>query len=86
VENINSFYVLKMAEHLVITMFQRVNRKLNKKNSSPCNRTGMRIGLRDIEAPTFCLDNRLTDGGEVSALCSGRPLSREFLALISVRG
>jgi hypothetical protein len=24
------------------------------------------IGLWDIEAPTFCLDNRLTDGGEVS--------------------
>jgi hypothetical protein len=23
------------------------------------------IGLSDVEAPTFCLDNRLTDGGEV---------------------
>jgi hypothetical protein len=23
------------------------------------------IGLQDIVAPTFCLDNRLTDGGKV---------------------
>jgi hypothetical protein len=24
-----------------------------------------RLGLREIKAPTFCLDNRFTDGGEV---------------------
>jgi hypothetical protein len=28
--------------------------------------------LRDFEAPTFSLDNRLTDGGEVVSL-TGRP-------------
>jgi hypothetical protein len=24
--------------------------------------------LRDVEAPTFCLDHRLTDGGQVVSL------------------
>jgi hypothetical protein len=37
-----------------------------KKNlySYPCNRTWRPLGLWDVEAPTFSLDNRLTDGGE----------------------
>jgi hypothetical protein len=26
------------------------------------------MGLRDVEAPTFSLDNRLTDGGEVVSI------------------
>jgi hypothetical protein len=46
------------------------------------------IGLWDVEAPTFSLDNRLTDGGEVFSLTrAGHPLHPgRFLVLISVRG
>jgi hypothetical protein len=31
-------------------------------------------GLRDVEAPTFCADSRLIDGGKVVSLRAGRPL------------
>jgi hypothetical protein len=34
----------------------------------PCNRPWRPIGLRDIEAPIFSLDNRLIDGSEVVSL------------------
>jgi hypothetical protein len=37
----------------------------NKKTTYPCNRPWRPIRLWDVEAPTFSLDNRLTDGGEV---------------------
>jgi hypothetical protein len=36
--------------------------------SYPYNRPWTPIGLWDIEAPTFSLDNRLTDGGKVVTL------------------
>jgi hypothetical protein len=32
--------------------------------SYSCNRLWKPIGMWDVEAPTFCLDNRLTDGGK----------------------
>jgi hypothetical protein len=35
-----------------------------KKESYPCNRPWRPIGLWDVEASTFSLDNRLTDGGK----------------------
>jgi hypothetical protein len=35
--------------------------------SYPCNRPWRPIGLWDVEAPTFSLDNRLTDGGKVTS-------------------
>jgi hypothetical protein len=38
------------------------------KVSYPCTRLWRPIGMWDIEAPTFSLDNRLTDGGEVVSL------------------
>jgi hypothetical protein len=45
------------------------------------------IGLWDVEAPTFSLDNRLTDGGEVVSLTRRPPFTPgRFLVLISVRG
>jgi hypothetical protein len=31
----------------------------------PCSRPRRPVGLWDVEAPTFSLDNRLTEGGEV---------------------
>jgi hypothetical protein len=34
----------------------------------PCNRPWKPIGLWDVEAPTFSLDNRLTDGGKCVSL------------------
>jgi hypothetical protein len=43
-------------------------RNLIPVKSYPCNRLGRPMGLRDIEAPMFCLDNRLTDGDEVVSL------------------
>jgi hypothetical protein len=38
-----------------------------------CNRPWRPIGLLDVEAFTFCLDNRLTDGGEVVSLMRRPP-------------
>jgi hypothetical protein len=31
----------------------------------PCNKAWKLIRLSDVEDPTFCLDNRHTDGGKV---------------------
>jgi hypothetical protein len=38
-----------------------------------CNRPWRPLGLRDVEAPKFSLDNRLTDGGEVVSLTRQPP-------------
>jgi hypothetical protein len=51
----------------------------------------MSKGLSDVEAPTFSLDNRLTDGREVASLTSRPPFTPHpppgrFGLLISVRG
>jgi hypothetical protein len=54
--------------------------------SYPCNKPWRPIELWNVEAPTFSLDNRLTDGGKVVSL-TRRPFPpRRFLVLISVRG
>jgi hypothetical protein len=57
--------------------------------SYSCNRRWWPTGLWDAEAPTFCLDNRLTDGGELLSLTC-RPVAifppAKFLVVISVRG
>jgi hypothetical protein len=59
-----------------------------KKCSYPCNRPWRPIQLWDVEAPTFSLDNRFTDGGKVVCVTpAGRLLPPgKFLILISVRG
>jgi hypothetical protein len=52
---------------------------------NPCNKPWRPIGLRDVEVPTFCLDNRLIDGGEVVSLTRRPPLTsprEDFLVLI----
>jgi hypothetical protein len=56
--------------------------------SYPCNRPWRPIGLWDVEAPAFSLDNRLTDGGKVVSLTRRPPFKPpgRFLVLISVRG
>jgi hypothetical protein len=46
-----------------------------KKQSYPCNRPWRPIGLWDVEAATFSLDSRLTDGGEVVSLTRRPPLT-----------
>jgi hypothetical protein len=57
------------------------------RQSYPCNRPWRPTGLWDVEAPTSCLQNRLTGGGEIASLTPSRPLSPgRFLVLISVRG
>jgi hypothetical protein len=53
--------------------------------SYPCNRPWRTIGLWGVEAPTFSLDNRLTDGGEFVSL-TRRSLFTLILVLISGRG
>jgi hypothetical protein len=46
----------------------------------------MHIGLWDVEAPMFSLENRLTDGGKFVSLSSCSPLPpNRFPVLISVR-
>jgi hypothetical protein len=56
--------------------------------SYPCNRPWRPIGLWEVEASTFSLDNRLTDGGKVVSLTRRPPFTSpgRFLVLISVRG
>jgi hypothetical protein len=59
-----------------------------KGKSYPCNMPWRPIGSWDVEAPTFSLDSRLTDGGKVCqpfAPTAIYPPGR-FLVLISVRG
>jgi hypothetical protein len=52
----------------------------------PCNRPWRPIGFWDVVAPTFCLDNRLTNGGEVR-FTRRPPLDPgRFLVFIYVRG
>jgi hypothetical protein len=46
-----------------------------KKGKYPCNRPRRPIGLWDVEAPTFSLDNRLTDGGKVVSLTRWPPFT-----------
>jgi hypothetical protein len=41
----------------------------------PCNRPWKHIGLWDVEAPTFSLDNLLTDGGMVVSLTRRPPFT-----------
>jgi hypothetical protein len=66
----------------------RPQNKTSKRKSYHYNRPWRPVGLWDVEAPTFSLDSRLTDGGEVVSLKPWLhlfPLER-FLVLISVRG
>jgi hypothetical protein len=60
----------------------------NIRSSSPCKRPSRPIGLWDVEAPTFSLDIRLTDGGKFVCLGLRPPFTTpgSFLVLISVRG
>jgi hypothetical protein len=46
-----------------------------KKYSFPWNRTWRPIVFWDVEAPTFCLDSRVTDGGKVVSLTSRKPFT-----------
>jgi hypothetical protein len=58
-----------------------------KGNLIPCNRPSRSIVFWDVEAPIFCLDNRLIDGCNVAS--PTRPplyLPGRFLLLISVKG
>jgi hypothetical protein len=51
--------------------------KFIKRKNQPCNRQWRAIKMCDFEAPTFSIDNRLTDGGKVVSLTrrpAGRPL------------
>jgi hypothetical protein len=43
--------------------------------SYPCNKPWRPIGLWDVEAPIFSLDNRLTDGDEVVSLTRRPPFT-----------
>jgi hypothetical protein len=45
------------------------------------------MGLSDVGAPKFCLDNRLTDGNEVVSLTGPAAICTpgRFLVLISVK-
>jgi hypothetical protein len=57
-----------------------------KKIKLSCNNLSRSIRLWNVEAPHF-LDNRLTDGSEVSLAPAARPLPpRRFLVLSFVRG
>jgi hypothetical protein len=46
-----------------------------KSQSYPCNRPWRSIGLRNVEAPTFSLGNRLTDGVEVVSFTPRPPFT-----------
>jgi hypothetical protein len=52
-----------------------------------CNWPWRSIVLLDVEASTFCLDDRLRDGGEIVSPSRRPPFTpqRRFLVLISIR-
>jgi hypothetical protein len=50
--------------------------EVRKVKSYPSNRPWRPIRLWDVEAPTFSLDSRLTDGGEVVSLMRRSPFTR----------
>jgi hypothetical protein len=54
--------------------------------SYPSNRPWQPIRLWEVEAPTFYLDNRLTDGGKVVSPTRWPPFTSPPEWLISVRG
>jgi hypothetical protein len=56
--------------------------------SYPCNRQWRPVRLWDVEDPTFCLNNRLTDCGKICQPYAPAALylPGRFLVLISVRG
>jgi hypothetical protein len=75
------------ATHLVISVTGSV-RKFMMENmllrsyfiirySYPCNRLWRPIGLWDVEAPTFSLDNWFTDGGKVVSLTHRPPFTTQ---------
>jgi hypothetical protein len=68
--------------------FSWINVKGKVKKSYPCNRPWRPMGLWDVQAPTFSLDNQLTDGGKVVSI-TRLPLFFPpgiFLVLFIVRG
>jgi hypothetical protein len=48
-----------VCKYFIIILYFGISNPRNK--SYPCNRPWRPIELWDVEAPTFCLDNRLTD-------------------------
>jgi hypothetical protein len=60
----------------VYIKFVKIGLKV-KRWSYSCNRPRRSIGLWDVEAPTFSLDNRLTDGGEVVSFTRWQPFARQ---------
>jgi hypothetical protein len=50
-------------------------RVFKKRQNYPCNRPWRPTGLWDVEAPTFSLDNRFTDGGKVVSLTCRPPFT-----------
>jgi hypothetical protein len=51
----------------ILTLKRCIYNKVKGKDN-PCSRPWRPIGLWDVEAPTFSLDSRLTDGGAVVSL------------------
>jgi hypothetical protein len=58
-------------------------RKDKKRWSYPCNRPWSPIGLWDVEAPTFSLENRLTYSGKFVSRTHRQPLILISIHLIS---
>jgi hypothetical protein len=80
-------YYLCMEPRKFITTFPKTNLcslplpivlmwvTIKKGKSYPCNRPWRPMGSWDVEASTFSLENRLTDGGEVVSLMRRPPFT-----------
>jgi hypothetical protein len=74
-----SLTVMKKAAHLKVWSYWHTvltfEVSLTKLRVSQGNRPWRPMGLWDVEAPTFCLDNRLTNGGKVVSLTHRPPFT-----------
>jgi hypothetical protein len=59
----------------VVSSYTDCNIQAHVCKSYPCNRPWRPIGLWDVEAPTFSLDMRLTDGANIVSLTRRLPFT-----------
>jgi hypothetical protein len=79
-KRLKSCYVFSFHPHL----YECLTVKGKVRWSYPCNRPWRPVRLWDVETPTFCLDDRFTDGGKVACLKQNGQIKPSKKILFSV--